>query len=160
MRRYRSGRAGLAAIMLTLAGGTLGAADSRDLGRSLFQGEAALTGQIAGQGLPLPVQASRCVNCHLATIASSASGASSPREPASPAANRAKLGPALNAGHLLHNLARRGGPPSHYDSATFCRVLRTGIDPAWVIVDRNMPRYNIGTRDCDALWTYLTGGPS
>jgi hypothetical protein len=121
--------------------------DPREMGRRLFNGEAPLAAQIAGQDLALPPQATRCTNCH-----ADAPG----RRGSEP---RRSFAPALSAEGLRRSQPRRGGPPSSYDVASMCRLLRTGIDPASVIVDRNMPRYEITTADCDALWVYLAGPP-
>ena len=120
------------------------AADSREAGRRLFEGQTPLAAQISGQGLALPPQASRCTNCHAEATDARAS------EP-----NRA-FAPVLSPDGLRRSQPRRGGPPSRYDVASMCRVLRTGIDPASVIVDRNMPRYELTDADCNALWVYLT----
>ncbi|MFM2054002.1 MAG: hypothetical protein RL456_2039 [Pseudomonadota bacterium] len=111
-------------------------------GRALWQGEWALTARLAGDAAVLPVQASRCVNCH-------GEGATGPDAGARPA-------PALHRAHLLDGIARRGGPPSRYDEAAFCRLLRTGVDPAAVLLPRAMPRYELGDADCAALWAHLT----
>ena len=121
---------------------------SAEIGRSLFEGRAPLVAHIVGQDVALPVQASRCVNCHLdaaPNVGAASSGAASRR-----------LGPTLTAVGLREPARRRGGPPSRYDSEAFCRLLRTGVDPASVIVDRSMPRYEIDTADCEALWAHLT----
>ena len=114
-----------------------------DVGRSLFEGRSPLVGRIAGQDIVLPVQASRCVNCHLDA------------RPAPGGAAAQRLGPPLTGPSLLETVQRRGGPPSRYDSTAFCRLLRTGVDPAFVIVDRSMPRYEIDTADCEALWAHV-----
>jgi hypothetical protein len=55
-------------------------------------------------------------------------------------------------------MPRRGGPPSAFDRDTFCRLLRTGVDPAWVVVDVSMPRYALSDEQCHALWTHLLEG--
>jgi hypothetical protein len=66
------------------------------------------------------------------------------------------FGPQLTSEYLTERARRRGGPPSSYDLPTFCAVLRTGIDPAHVVIRRVMPRYDIASADCTAIWTYLT----
>ena len=53
-------------------------------------------------------------------------------------------------------MPRRNGPPSRFDEASFCRLLRTGVDPADIVVPRAMPRYAIDDTDCRALWAYLS----
>jgi hypothetical protein len=57
---------------------------------------------------------------------------------------------------LLASLSRRGGPPSRFDEAKLCRLLRTGIDPVSIVVAQSMPLYDLSDDDCHALWTYLT----
>ena len=56
---------------------------------------------------------------------------------------------------LLQALPRRGGPPSRYDPASFCQLLRTGIDPASVMVDKAMPRYTLTDQQCALLWKHV-----
>jgi hypothetical protein len=143
-RRCLDGQAAVAAALaLALAGA--GAATDEDAarGRRLFSGEAAVPARIAGQDVALPAQASRCVNCHVAGTA----------PPASAAATAA--GPALNAQSLARPQRRRGGPPSRYDASSLCTLLRSGVDPAYVIIQRTMPRYEITDADCRALWAHL-----
>ncbi len=70
--------------------------------------------------------------------------------------------PRSRAPRLTHNLlllprARRGGPPSHYGRGSFCKLLREGVDPAFVMLSVEMPRYTIDDVDCQALWHYVTG---
>lgn len=93
---------------------------------------------LAGDDSNLPELATRCVNCHDA--GSSAQSA---------------FAPALNAAALRQLHARRGGPPSRYDESSLCKLLREGVDPAWVQIPRAMPRYNVSDEDCAALWRYL-----
>jgi hypothetical protein len=117
-----------------------------NLGRQLYRGELALAGTISGHAQPLPPVATRCTNCHSReSTAQAASGAAS-------------FAPLLTRDRLLGPIARRGGPPSRYDEAAFCRLLRTGIDPAIMLIPRQMPRYEIDDAQCQALWTYLTDG--
>ena len=117
-------------------------------GRELFTGERALSGRIVGHAADLPVPASRCVNCH--AIQPPAPG------PDSSAPGTQAFGPVLTRSGLTQASSRRGGPASRYDEAAFCRVLRTGIDPAHVIILRAMPRYVLTDADCRALWVHLT----
>jgi hypothetical protein len=120
----------VAACALALAASA--AADSR--GRAIYLGHEALPARIVGQDFALPPQASRCVNCHVP-----AGGA-----------------PALSAASLTRPMARRGGPPSRYDAVALCTLLRSGIDPAHVMIQRSMPRYVVDEADCRALWRHLT----
>jgi hypothetical protein len=131
-----------------LAVGVISSAGAEDAtrGRQLFVGEAPLAARIVGQDFALPTQATRCVNCHGSTAATpGASGAV-----AQPAA------PALSAATLGESIRRRGGPPSRYDAAALCVLLRSGVDPAHVMIQRTMPRYEISDADCRALWLHIT----
>ncbi len=130
----------LAASVLAAGAGPAGR------GHALFTGAAPLHGTINGHASALPPAAARCVNCH--TIGSAAPGAA--------AASVASFGPLLTKQGLTGLVARRGGPPSRYDEAALCRLLRQGVDPAWVMVPRSMPRYELSDADCQALWTHLT----
>ena len=105
-------------------------------GHTLYR-EGVLRARLAGDDSALPGLATRCSNCH---------------EPNAQGA----FAPVLNAATLTQAQARRGGPPSHYDEASLCKLLREGIDPAWVQIPRVMPRYEIDDQDCKALWRYLT----
>jgi hypothetical protein len=125
-------------LVLLLLGGAADASDAAR-GRLLFEGGAELPARIAGQDFALPAEASRCINCH-----------------GTAAVGTQRIGPLLSAATLAEPLPRRGGPPSRYDAASLCRLLRTGIDPAHVIIPRTMPRYDIGEADCRLLWLHLT----
>jgi mono/diheme cytochrome c family protein len=135
-------------VLATAASADDGASAAR--GRQLFDGDFALPARIAGQDFALPAQASRCVNCH-----GPARG-----DAASQAAGAQRIGPVLTAGTLIDAVRRRGGPPSRYDAATLCTLLRTGVDPAHVIILRTMPRYEITDADCRSLWLHLTASPA
>jgi hypothetical protein len=115
--------------------------ESLQLGQQLFGGDVALKGQMTGDDTSLPPEAVRCANCH------------GERENSGPSE---RLGPALEASSLLRPLPRRGGPASSYDLATFCRLLREGIDPAQVVIPKAMPRYAVTEQQCQALWAYVT----
>jgi hypothetical protein len=83
-----------------------------------------------------------CANCH--------SAKSTSRLSASPA-------PQLNSALLLEMRQRHGGPPSLYNQAALCRMLRTGSDPAYVLIAREMPAYDVSDDQCASLWLYLSG---
>lgn len=117
-------------------------------GRALFEGDAPLAGRLTGHDSDLPPAASRCSNCHRRDTAP-------PGAPAPAGDETRSFGPALDAANLAESKPRRGGPPSRYDAASLCRVLRDGIDPAWVMIDRTMPRYQLEDADCEALWRHL-----
>ncbi|ADO74265.1 conserved uncharacterized protein [Stigmatella aurantiaca DW4/3-1] len=111
-------------------------------GERLFSGTESLSAQIQGQGMPLPGEATRCENCHSdAPVRISFETAA----------------PVLDAQALLTKRSRRNGPLSHYDEKTFCTLLRTGVDPALIQIQRIMPRYEIDDAQCAALFAYLTG---
>jgi hypothetical protein len=134
-----------AGLIALAAAATLWLAQQRenrqiDAGRAIFEGGQALDARIAGHESPLPAQASRCVNCH---------GAPAGSEPV-PASVRP-----LSAATLAEPVARRGGPPSRYDARSLCTLLRSGVDPAHVMVQRAMPRFDIDDLQCEALWQYL-----
>lgn len=130
-------------LLIALAGAGLAvaalaawqAASSLDRGAALFNGGTPRPARLAGHDDELPPQATRCSNCHGDTDS---------------------LGPALGSVHLARPAARRGGPPSRYDEASLCRLMRDGVDPTWVLVDRTMPRYAVSDADCDDLWRYLS----
>ena len=76
--------------------------------------------------------------------------------------------------HATHTRLGRSGPAHHHpclsdraataprrtalgdDLTSFCRLLRTGVDPAYVIIDRVMPTYDVSDAACASLWQYLT----
>lgn len=107
----------------------------QEAGQALYEGSRPLTARLVGHEQDLPPQATRCINCH--------SGSSA-------------IAPALTPERLTRHLPRRGGPPSRYDETTFCRLLRSGVDPAWVLLPRAMPRYTLNDRDCRELWLALS----
>ncbi len=69
------------------------------------------------------------------------------------------IAPRLTRAWLGDLQSRRGGPPSRYDRNAFCALLRTGLDPTYVLINVKMPRYRIGERDCTALWRFLNEAP-
>ncbi|WP_323122062.1 hypothetical protein [Burkholderia alba] len=117
-------------------------ADDTALGRALFTGAAPLRGRLSTHPSDLPAGVVRCANCHAAGQDARVANSIAPR---------------LNASWLGELQSRRGGPPSQYDRASFCALLRTGLDPAYVLINVEMPRYRISDRDCGALWQFLDG---
>jgi hypothetical protein len=157
-RRARHARAqriaiGAAVGLALLAGAWVGF-DERAARREAAQGEGAFDGRtplvarIEGHAAPLPGAAAACANCHRP----SARPAGAP----DPAGAPASFGPALDRAGLTASVARRGGPPSRFDERAFCRLLRTGEDPAGVLLPRAMPRYEIDDDDCRRLWRHVT----
>ncbi len=110
-------------------------------GMSLFTGRTPIAARLVGHAETLPVQASRCSNCH---------AINPPRAPIA-----ASFAPVLDAPSLLSPISRRGGPPSKFDSASLCKLLRDGIDPAWIVLPATMPRYTVSDDQCSALWSFL-----
>lgn len=110
----------------------------RQLGQRWFNGAMPLQARMVGHAQDLPAAAAACINCH---------GASASNE---------RFAVALNRNWLTQPQARRGGPVSRYDAKSFCRVLREGIDPAWVVVNQTMPRYEVTDLQCRALWMHLS----
>jgi hypothetical protein len=126
-----------AMLLVALCGGVLAAGQGAQVvwrGAELSDGRLPLTGGLQGHDDPLPAEALRCANCHEGSTA---------------------VAPRLDRGLLQQAQPRRGGPPSSYDETSFCRLLREGLDPAHVLLPREMPRYRIDDRDCAALWAYL-----
>jgi hypothetical protein len=130
----------LAFCMLAFAAPDPGSSARRADGQMLFEGRQALQGAISGHASSLPAEASRCINCHTRRFDLS--------QPVS-------FGPILNESSLTLARARRAGPPSRYDAVSFCKVLRLGVDPAWVVIDTAMPRYQMSDAQCSALWSFL-----
>ncbi len=154
-------RAGLVVVVVGLAavtviGTVVGLSRLHEYarGRGIYEGSVSLPARVDGQDFALPVQASRCVNCH-ALAAKDGVVASAPGVAPSRAAAAVALGPALTPAHLREMRPRRGGPPSRYDPATMCRLLRSGVDPAYVMITRAMPRFDVSDDDCAALWRFL-----
>jgi hypothetical protein len=110
-------------------------------GRSLFFGETPLRGIIQGHDRPLSPELVRCANCHLPDSRST-SGVSN-------------VTPRLDRSGLTELRRRRGGPPSQFTPSSFCRLLRTGVDPAYILITRQMPRYTLEDAQCLDLWQYL-----
>jgi len=131
-------------------------------GARLFTGEAPLVASLRGHDQALPLDALRCSNCHVV-----GTGSSPPALPvaAVPTGLAADLGPRgvvatpvaprLGPQTLLQPQRRRGGPPSQYGVDSFCKLLRTGVDPAQVYAAHSMPVYRISDADCTAIWSHL-----
>lgn len=108
------------------------------VGEALYCGSTALPAQLRGHSEPLPPAAARCANCHEAD------------------AKGQRFAPPLTGDSLTRPQARRGGPPSAYGEAEFCEALRTGIDPAQVLLRKAMPIYTLSAAECAELWGYLS----
>jgi hypothetical protein len=110
-------------------------------GKRLFNGQTPIPARLLGHAEVLPAPTARCSNCHAIT------------PPSIPRAS--SFAPVLDAPSLLNPLSRRGGPPSKFDAASLCKLLREGIDPAWIVLPTTMPRYTISDLQCSALWSFL-----
>jgi len=109
-------------------------------GCRMFFGETPLQGAIVEHDRPLPPEVVVCANCHLGDTRSISGGSGAPL---------------LSRSMLTEPLRRRGGPPSQFSAASFCRLLRTGVDPAYIVISRKMPRYVLDNEQCLDLWQYL-----
>jgi len=109
-------------------------------GQALFSGALVLQGRIYTHVADMPATVVRCSNCHAVADGPDV---------------RRSLAPRLTHDLLVSSRARRGGPPSHYDREGFCTLLRRGVDPAFVMISVEMPRYTIDDANCGALWRYL-----
>lgn len=112
----------------------------RARGAALFNGEEAIEARLAGHEEPLPGMATRCSNCHARQPGVTPAGAPS----------------ALDAASLLTPRSRRHGPPSRFEADSLCQLLRTGVDPAQVMLPPTMPRYAVTDAQCQALWAFLS----
>jgi hypothetical protein len=129
-----------ASLALVLFAGV--AAVSVPRGAALYHGKEPLQGRIRGHDDVLPPETVVCANCHSAKSTSRLSGSPAPQ---------------INSSLLLEMRQRHGGPPSRYNQAAFCRLMRTGSDPAYVLIAREMPAYDLSNDQCASLWLYLSG---
>ena len=125
-------------------------------GKALFDGSVPLKARMVGHETDLPPSAVRCANCHTRQGPPPAAASARGLAALPGASPRDIYAAALSRAALLQDRPRRGGPPSCYDQAAFCRVLRDGIDPASVIVTQTMPRYSVSEQECHDLWTFAT----
>jgi hypothetical protein len=126
--------------MSFLAGCSAEARKVRNRGEALFVGREPLKAAIRGHQGALPSDVVRCRNCH------------GPEN----LARADAVAPRIDRSWLVEARQRRGGPPSSYDSGTFCNLLRTGIDPVYVLIGREMPNYVVDDAQCASLWAFLT----
>jgi hypothetical protein len=110
-------------------------------GQAIFQGQAGaaappIGARLVGHTLQLPEVAWRCGNCHELSAGS-------------------RYARPLDRQALTTPQPRRGGPPTRYDARSLCALLRTGVDPAQVMIDTTMPRYELSDGQCQQLWQYL-----
>jgi hypothetical protein len=113
----------------------------RSRGEALFVGEEPLKGAIRGHQNGLPAEVVRCSNCHAVGTQAQRPGTLAPR---------------IDRALLLEPRERRGGPPSAYDAQSFCKLMRTGADPTYILIAREMPVYDLDDAQCGSLWRFLT----
>jgi hypothetical protein len=130
-----------AAFVASSVCGSAAAASPAAMGQRVFDGPVALHGRLYTQADDLPTKIVRCANCH--------SFGTSPPVPNSNA-------PRLSSQWLEQLRQRRGGPKSSYDATRFCSLLRTGVDPVHIVINVEMPRYQMTDEECRALWAFLT----
>jgi hypothetical protein len=109
-------------------------------GCRMFFGETPMQGAIVEHDRPLPPEVVACANCHSGDVRSTSGGS---------------FAPSLSRSMLTEPRRRRGGPPSQFSAASFCRLLRTGVDPAYIVISRKMPRYMLDDEQCLDLWKFL-----
>ncbi len=126
--------------LAVVAGSASFAEDPAAIGEKLYSGILPLTATISGHSAPMPSKVVVCTNCHGAPLGKPGSKLAAPD---------------LRHGWLDQVRARRNGPAGRYDQTTFCRALRNGIDPVYVMLPVRMPRFTISDADCEALWLYL-----
>lgn len=127
----------------------------RERGRAAFREGTDLQGRLAGHAVPLPILASRCINCHEA-LNSAPSGSSAGRSASE--ARRAIAKPfaaPLDRQWLTLPRSRHGGPPTAYNATALCELLRRGVDPGHVMISTAMPRYAVSDARCADLYVYL-----
>ena len=108
-------------------------------GEAIYQQAQGAVARVNGEDVM--ASAARCVNCHGEVGEGRREGA-------------LVVAP-LHRSALSESRERRGGPPSRYSRETFCQSLRTGIDPAGVVLDAAMPRYDLSSQSCGSLWDFL-----
>jgi hypothetical protein len=131
----------IAPHLLASAASCRGTEKDRDRGEAMFFGEQPLKGTIREHQGMLPPEVVKCTNCHTAG-----------KQPGA----EAGVAPRIDRSLLLVERQRRGGPPSSYGAESFCRLLRTGIDPAHILIAREMPVYAVDDAQCAGLWRFLT----
>ena len=138
-----------ACVAMLLAGQALAApaasaasVPAPERGKRIFHGLDAVPATVQQHGTLLPAHVSRCINCHSAYTPSGAWPGNAQY---------------LSATTLSSKISRRGGPAYRYDQPTFCATIRTGVDPAAIMLEAKMPRYRMSDAQCADLWFYLSG---
>ena len=109
-------------------------------GKALFTGAEPLVGRIREHQDDMPPAVVTCSNCHASHTQSAVKGSDAP---------------ILSAAFLNDRRSRRHGPESAYNERSFCRVMRTSMDPVYVLLDHTMPAYQISDAQCESLWRFL-----
>lgn len=109
-------------------------------GKHIFFGRMPLKGTIPGQKNLLPPERAACINCHPVGSSPTSDGS---------------FAPPLDRSAILEPRRRRNGPPSYFSLDTFCTLLRTGVDPVYIVVNHQMPRFELDDDQCFDLWQYL-----
>lgn len=110
-------------------------------GKRIFHGLDVLQATVQKNGTALPAHASKCINCHSAQTPGGAWPGTSQY---------------LSATTMSRRISRRGGPAYAYDRPTFCHTVRTGVDPAGIVLESKMPRYEMSDAQCADLWFFLS----
>jgi hypothetical protein len=113
---------------------------SPERGKVLFDGLEPMVGRIREHDDTMPSAVVTCSHCHASHGQQAVTGSDAP---------------VLSADFLAARHARRHGPESAYDERSFCRVLRTGADPVYVMLDHVMPVYLLSDAQCESLWRFL-----
>jgi hypothetical protein len=127
-------------------------------GQAMFSGNLGPVAHMSGHASTLPVAASRCSNCHEDRQKAGEQKAERQQLASSEISSRS-FAPPLTRASLTEASNRRGGPAMRYDAASFCKLLREGVDPTWIVINTAMPRYRASDAQCSALWTYLMTRP-
>ena len=107
--------------------------------RMFLRGEG-LRAHVSGHTTILSPSQSACIHCHSLNR---------------PMSVEARGAPALHGRALTDAMPRRGGPAMAYDVNSFCTTLATGIDPAHIVLKKEMPIFEVDKSRCQALWQYL-----
>lgn len=108
-------------------------------GEHLYYGGQPLPARIGRDAID--AKAARCASCHGAARTGAKEGVT-------------VVSP-LRSADLTDARPRRGGPASAYTAESFCNALRTGVDPAGIMLSQVMPRYEVSVSACTVLWEYL-----
>ena len=123
-----------------------GSETSVQRGADLFYGRTEVNGKLYLHNRTLGSPYVRCVNCHQLEDQPKSLKVN---------ANDNSFGPLLGAHFIQTPNNARGGPVRSYEPASFCKMLRSGMDPSQIMIRTDMPRYILTDDDCNALWSFL-----